>query len=513
MKRFACLLMSLLLIALSALPALAAESVYPMDPVHGRLTLDDAWFQKVLTPATLESNEAWLKEQGTALEDIRSRYEEDGVLLEAFDPENSRVLVVSAVQDVNAEEIYDVNAVDEETRRNYRLNHSGDVYYGLQGYHYESATWKNFGGNLGRFLQLKYTLTRDGGVVMRGYQRRTVRNGYTITFDLQVTGRNAKDADAKFVDKVVNRFIFTEILNAPEGACRLTFTEEPPHEVTSDTLTVSGKSEAGAAITATLISMTDSKTASFTAVANKSGKYTLKLQFPQQGTFTLTVVAQTEDGRTAQKTASIMYQRDYIPLNLKTVIPMNLTSNTLEISGTTANGVTTQLSVTGPVTIQRSKVGRSFSFTVNTRQEGVYQILLTVSKKGMTPRSVSYTATRTLTEGERMDRIKSGAEKVKYSTLKNAVAKYAGKTLVMSGYVMSVTPSNAEWVLKMAINRKNGVYTDFIYVICRTDPHLGEGMHVRMYGTLSENKYVEVNENGETLEFPRFEMLLTETID
>ena len=193
LKRYLALML-LLAAVLAAVTALAAESVYPMDPVHGRLTLDDAWFQKVLTPATLESNEAWLKEQGTALEDVRSRYEEDGVLLEAFDPENSRVLVVSAVQDVNAEEIYDVNAVDEETRRNYRLNHSGDVYYGLQGYHYESATWKNFGGNLGRFLQLKYTLTRDGGVVMRGYQRRTVRNGYTITLDMRVrSGLNSID--------------------------------------------------------------------------------------------------------------------------------------------------------------------------------------------------------------------------------------------------------------------------------------------------------------------------------
>ena len=176
-KRIGSLWLSLLILALSVSPALAAETPYALDPVFGRLTLDNEWFQKVLTPDTLEINEEWLTAQGRTLEDTQARYEEEGILLEAFDPENSRVLVVTAVQDVNAEEIYDVNLVDEETRRNYRLNHSKDVYYGIQGYRYESATWKNYGGNLGRFLQLKYSLSRNGSLLMRGYQRRTVRNG------------------------------------------------------------------------------------------------------------------------------------------------------------------------------------------------------------------------------------------------------------------------------------------------------------------------------------------------
>ena len=130
----------------------------------------------------------------------------------------------------------------------------------------------------------------------------------------------------------------------------------------------------------------------------------------------------------------------------------------------------------------------------------------------MTPRSITFNATRTLTEAERMDRIKSGATSLKYSALKNSIARYAGKTIVMSGYVMEVVPSNTEWVVKLAINRKNGVYQDFIFVVCRTDPQLGVESHVKMYGTLSENKYVEVTESGQTLEYPRFELLLFEQI-
>ena len=83
----------------------------------------------------------------------------------------------------------------------------------------------------------------------------------------------------------------------------------------------------------------------------------------------------------------------------------------------------------------------------------------------------------------------------------------------MTGYVMDVTQTNTEWVVKMAINRSAGVYKDFIYVICRADPQLELQSHVRMYGTLSENKYVEVTDGGETVESPRFEMLLLEPID
>ena len=53
MKRIGCLWLCLTVLALSVSPALAAETAYALDPVYGRLTLDNDWFTKVLTPASL----------------------------------------------------------------------------------------------------------------------------------------------------------------------------------------------------------------------------------------------------------------------------------------------------------------------------------------------------------------------------------------------------------------------------------------------------------------------------
>ena len=504
---------ALILLTLSIGATLTASAqTYSFEASRTRLNLDEALFDVVLTPATLSAHEDWLTAHGIDINETMTRYEEDGVLLEAYDTANGRVLVVTAIDDVNARELFDINQQEESERRNYRLSHSDGTFYGIQGYDYESAQWKNYSGNMKRVLKLKYSLKLGGSVVMRGYQRRTVRNGYTITLDLQVTGRKLKSADEKFLDKIVSNFSFTEILNSPEGACKLTLTQEPDREVTTEKITIAGKTEAYATVVATLISLTDDKTATFSAEAKKNGKFSIAVTFPKQGTFSLNVLATTQDGRTAKRSMSVMYQRDYIPINLKTSIPSILSSDTLEVTGTTVRGVKIQISVSGPISLQKSKTGTKFSFTVDTSKEGTYQILLTATKNGMSPRALTFTAVRTMTDAERLERVKKNAELVKYSTLRRNMAKYAGKMLTLSGWVLETTVSGEDHVVRLAINRSGSTYKDPIYIICKEDPALELYEHVRMYGSLSENPYVETVDGG-TAEFPRFELMLFEKID
>ncbi len=513
MKRIILFLcMSILAAALCCATASAATANYTFDELRARLTLDDAGYDMILTPSTLEDHQDWLTSNGVDLEQTRIRYEDDGVLLEAYDSANGRTLAVTALADVNARELFDVNTLEEAERKSYRQSHSNGTFYGIQGYSYDSAKWKNYGSNLGRFLQLKYSQIIGGEVVRRGYQRRTVRNGYTITFDMQVSGRTPKDADAKALDRVLNGFTFLEVLNSPEGACKLNLTTEPAREVTTEKVTIAGRTEANAAVTATLISLTDNKTSNFSTTASSKGRFSLSITFPQQGTYSINVLTTAPDGRTSQRSLSVMYQRDYIPINLKSGVPNEINADSLTLSGTTVSGVNVQLEVTGPTSMRKSVTRKSFSFTIDTRQEGTYQILLTATKKGMSPRILSFTATRTLTEAEKLGRIKKTAEKIKYSTLKRSLAKYAGRVLTLSGWVMETRQNGEEYVVRLAINRSVNTYKDFIYVICRSDPSLGVYEHVRMYGTLSQNTYVETSDGGST-EYPRFELLLFEGID
>ena len=75
-----------------------------------------------------------------------------------------------------------MDAQTTQMRSTYRTSHlkntRGD------GWTYQSAEWKKT-TQYGRFLVLKYKRELDGEAI-RGYARRTIRNGYTITVDYQV---------------------------------------------------------------------------------------------------------------------------------------------------------------------------------------------------------------------------------------------------------------------------------------------------------------------------------------
>lgn len=496
---------------LSPAPASAAQNqTFVFSDIYAQLALDTSVFDMVLTPDNLSQNTAWLSLQGKDPDAMANSFETEGIILEAYDLSESRTLVITANQDVDANNYFDLNTQDESMRRTYRQSHTNGSAYGLLGYTYSTATWRNYGKNADRFLRTKYVLKQNGEEVCKGYQRRTIRNGYTITLDLQVTGRALKSADEKLLEKVMSGFEFTQILDAPAGACKLTVSSDPPREVSSDTLTLSGSATAKATVTATLISLTTSTTKVFSDTASSKGKYELKITFPEQGTFSLMLTAQTEDGRTAQKSYTVMYQRNYLPLNLDAEVPYQLSGDTLVISGTTISGAKTQVSVSGPVTYQKTKTSKTFSFTIDTSKEGTYQIIVTASKKGLNTRTLTYTAVRTYTEEEKTRKTKEDALNVTYKKLVAGIKDYAGKVFAYTGYVLEVNQTGEEWTMKVALSMSGTTYKDIIYVISKTEPTFAPTDKVMLYGTLSANPYVEVVDGAGTSEFPRFELLIME---
>ena len=80
MKKITLLLCIISVLALAAGTAQAAKTSYTFDDIHARLTLDDAGYDMVLTPATLKDHEDWLKTNGIDLEQTTIRFEDDGVL-------------------------------------------------------------------------------------------------------------------------------------------------------------------------------------------------------------------------------------------------------------------------------------------------------------------------------------------------------------------------------------------------------------------------------------------------
>ncbi len=497
---------TLCLLLLLATPALA--KTYTFVDIHATVDLPDNTYDVVLTPETLSQNTTWLAAQGIDYDAFAAQMAEDGVLMEARDIKNGRVFLLTAVADLDAGNYFDLNIQDDDMRKQFRVGHSENEIYSTLGYHYYSAAWKNYGGTTLRFLQTRYSLRLDDKLDHGGYQRKTIRNGYTITLDMQTPGREANDADQKALNKIMDSFAFTEILPAPELPIKLTVTREPPLETSEESFTVAGKSQKNAKITVTAISLTSSSSSVFNATANKSGAYSVKVTLPASGVYSVLVLAEAEGAKAAQQTFSVTYQKGLLPVELTAVPDAVLTDKTV-ISGKTVSGAKTQISVSGAKTYQKSTSSSTFKFTVDTSAEGTYNFIVTVTKKGLNTQTFTYTATRTLTEIERYERMADDASSPSYSKLNGSTANYEGKLVKYTGYITSVSQAAEEWVICFALSKSGDNYRNLMYLISDTQPLYGEGDQVRVFGTVN-GKYTVMTEGSGSKDYPRIRLNVME---
>lgn len=109
---------------------------------------------------------------------------------------------------------FDLDQQPTQMRTNFRTGHDKGTLYSENGITYSAADWKDISDEAGRFLTLTYKQNFQG-TTYRGYARRTIRNGYTITVDFRVTDRELKSADRNALVDVMLTWKFTEIEGLP----------------------------------------------------------------------------------------------------------------------------------------------------------------------------------------------------------------------------------------------------------------------------------------------------------
>ena len=480
--------------------ASALAETYTFGDVRASVSIPDN-FEQVLTPYNLGANREWLEQHGLDHDSLSNSFDQEGVLLMAYDEEEGRTLVITALRDVDGQTYFDLNNQDEAMRKEFRTSHTNGTAYGLLGYTYSSAKWANYGKNVLRFLQTEYTLRQEGELICAGYQRRTIRNGYTITLDMQIRGRTPKQADNTLLEKVMKTWEFTEVLPMPALPIKLSLTSAPPSETSEATFTIKGTTVKKAKVTATLFSLGSTGGQTFTDTANNSGNFAVKVTLPSQGVYSLTLTAEQEGAITAQRLYSVTFKQGMLAVDLQVTPGDSLDDETI-VSGTTEAGAKIQLSVAGPVPYNKTVSGNKFSFKVDTHLEGTYQFVLTVSKKGMHERTFSFTGTRTYTDSERDEKIRANAKKMAYENL--AKTENQGKTVWVEGYITGVTQSLNEWVVTLALTKSGNSYKDVCYVICQEKPAYPMETKVRVYGTAA-GTYTVLNEDGNVKSYPRIE--------
>lgn len=470
-----------------SLSASAQQVILPIVPAQ--VEVPDAVYGPILTPDNLAANESFIIQKGGTLTAWQQEFKEKGILVKAYDDANSRVLVISAVSDGDAQRFGDIDQHTPETRAGYRWEHLKEGPFVDAGYKADSVEWRNF-PVLGRYLMIRYAYRPGGELQHRGFMRRSVKNGLTVTVDMQVYGRGLKGGDNTALNTIFDSLQFTGAV--AEGVSVTVFLNETataPKETNQSNFVLKGTTKAGTVLQAVVMSFETNKPEVFRSEADAKGNYSLEIALGAEGIYLITLTATADGMEPLEKAYSVTYAKDLLPVEMTSELPAVLTQNSYKIAGKTEAGVTVQMILNDKNTTRKTNNSKTFSFNAPTAQDGTYKLRLSFSKAGLATRVFDYEGVKgapTLVMATEAPTIVDTSEALSpnYTDLIAKAEEYEGKSLTYDGYVTGVQESADGYVVSLALRKATGGYADTLLLISAADPAIAVDSKVRVLGVL-----------------------------
>lgn len=500
---------SLLLVLCVLLCGFAAAETLVFDPIKATVDMTDAYV--VLTPQNLSTYEEWLTAHDKSLESTQQDFEQRGVLMQGWNSDGDACLELTALETEQSTAWFDIDQQPESVRRAYRLSHFPNNDFADAGYDYTVSEWKKV--SAGRFLILRYTKRTDGVVEHRGFARRTIRNGYEITLDMKIYGRSATNKDNAALNEAWDTFVFTEILPLSlTASAKLNITTAPPTETSENSFDIEGTAAPDVELTAVVMGLSAPDPVLFSVVVPKNGKFKLPIKLSREGVFLITLTASVGEADAAEMAYPVTYQRTLLAVNVTTEVPQLVTSDELRIAGTSVPGASIQCIVNE--TTQKKKVAANSKWYVDidTSAEGTYDVVIVFSKKGLADRRFTYSFTRKWSEEDMLKQLAKEAIKPSYKLLCNKIDGYDGRVMGYKAYVVTVSQAGEDWIVQLALTKKNGKYSDIIIVTCSEEPSIKPDQRVMMYGKCAGMSVSSDDGEGGS-SFPCFELLVFDELE
>ena len=102
-----------------------------------------------------------------------------------------------------------------------------------------------------------------------------------------------------------------------------------------------------------------------------------------------------------------------------------------------------------------------------------------------------------------------------YAQLVQGMEKYEGRIMAFKSYILDVSPSGDEYIVRMALNRKDGKYKNIILVTTGQEPTFEVGDRLMMYGTCEGMSLSTgtVDDDVEEESYPCFALLLFASLE
>lgn len=497
-----------LMMVLFCAPALA--ETYLFDSLRGSMDIPDDYI--VLTPENLPDYASWLEAQGTSMDEKSADFQRRGVLVQAWSREMDACFELRANQNDETQLIFDVNEQSSEIRGKYRTGHYPNNLY--EGYNFTASEWKNT--DEGRFLVLRYSRKESGEILYKGCMRRTIRNGYEIDFDMQIYGRNVTDKDNSNLNKIWDTFHFAEVLELPPlASARINLTAVPPEETNSKDITIAGTASSGVKFTAVVMGLSYPEPIVADVEVGKEGKFSLPIRLPREGVFLITLTGEYQDEEVVELAYPVTYQSSLLAVNFTAKPGSVVTADQVEFKGSAEPGASIQVFVDGePAFTKKVTTAGKFAFEVKVDDEGSHDISLVFSKKNLADRRFSFEFARKWTEQDTMEYLSKQSISPSYTQLQSKMKEYEGRIMAYRSYIVDIGESGDEYIIKMALNRKEGKYSNMILVTTDEIPSFDVGQRVMMYGTC-EGMSLSTGTEGEQEDesYPCFALLLFATLE
>ncbi len=498
----------IVLLMLLCVPAMA--ETYVFDELYASMDVPDSYI--VLTADNLTDYAEWLSARGSSLEETQADFQRRGVILQAWSPELDACFELRAHQNDETMLIFDVNEQSSDLRGQYRTSHYPDNAY--EGYDFSTSEWKNT--DEGRFLILRYTRRESGEILYKGFMRRTIRNGFEIDFDMQIYGRNLTNKDNAALNTIWQSFHFIEILPPPPAAsAKINITDPPPQETNDKTFAIEGTAEKGVKFTAVTMGLTYPEPVVSEVEVGKNGKFSIPITIPREGVFLITLTGEYQGEEVVELAYPVTYQSTLLTVNFTNQPGEVVTEDEIKFSGTSEPGATIQVLVNGENKFtKRVNTAGKFAVPVELEDEGTHEVSLIFSKKGLADRRFSFTINRKWTDQDMMDYLSKQAIKPNYSQLIKKMESYEGRIMGYRAYIVDIAESGGEYVVTMALSRKNGKYSNYILVTTDEMPNFSVGERVMMYGTC-EGMSLSTGTDGEEANesYPCFALLLFASLE
>lgn len=507
-KFFLALLMVLCLLGVAS----AGAEKLTFDVISATCEIDSGYI--IITPANMSAHPDWIAKQQSDLETLQAEFQAKGILAQAWSKSGDVCIEITAVQDSLAKEYFDVDQHTTVSRSAYRKQHLNGAQFKSEGYSYSEAEWKNLTKG-GRFLELKYKYDHNGES-HKGFARRTVRNGYTVTIDYKVFGRSLKNTDNSKLTNLMKTWEFFKVLEKPlDVVSKVKFENTPPAETDTGKFTVDGTCDPGLHFTGVLMRMSSPDPILIETTASEKGKFSMAVDLPAEGVWLMTLTVDNQGEVTEEIVfETTTYQDTLLPVNFDDDVPLDfevnevtaISGDTLTISGTTIRNVKIQCIVGDWEKQVTTNASGKFSFKVPTDEEGEYKVVLNFQKKNYNPRRFTATAQRTLTEEDIKNAYREEACKPAHTTLTEKIKGYTGRIMGYELYYVDKTQreEDGKWVLTMGMrtsSKTKSGYRDIVYVVADEEPAFAIGSKQKMYGKCIG----EMELDGK--DYPGFELL------